>query len=61
MLKTLSRLVLMTASQSGLPIFLKVMSRVIPALFTNTSMGEIWVSIFFTASAQESKLLTSHA
>ncbi len=39
MLNTLSRLVPSTMSQSTLPIFLKVMSLVIPALFTSTSTG----------------------
>ena len=39
MLKQESRLVRITASQSALLIFLKVMSRVMPALFTRMSIG----------------------
>jgi len=39
MLKQLSRLVLITASQLALSIFLNVVSRVMPALFTSTSIG----------------------
>ena len=39
MLNTLSRLVRITASQSALLIFLKVMSRVMPALLTRMSTG----------------------
>ncbi|MNG24153.1 hypothetical protein D3C84_1088450 [compost metagenome] len=54
MLKTESRLVLMTASQFGLSIFLNVMSRVMPALFTSTSTGPISASTAATQAAAES-------
>ena len=60
MLKQESRLVLVTASQFALSIFLNVMSRVMPALFTSTSIGPSSVPTCFTQAAAESKLATSH-
>ena len=54
MLKALSRLVLMTASQSALVIFLKVVSRVIPALFTRMSTAPISAWILAMQAWQES-------
>ncbi len=59
MLKQESRLVRITASQSALPIFLKVMSRVMPALFTRMSMlpHSFWICAHF--APQSSKETTS--
>ena len=54
MLNALSRLVLMTASQSALVIFLKVVSRVIPALFTRMSTGPTSFWIFAMQAWQDS-------
>jgi hypothetical protein len=59
MLNTLSRLVRSTASQSGLPIFRKVASRVMPALLTSTSTGPTSVCIRAAAFWHESKSATS--
>ena len=54
MLNTESRLVRMTASQFGLSIFLKVMSRVMPALLTSTSTGPTSFTILATHACAES-------
>ena len=59
MLNRLSRLVRITASQLTLSIFLKVMSRVMPALLTNTSTGPTLAVTSATAFAQESRSATS--
>jgi len=59
MLKTLSRLVFITASQSTLPIFLKVMSRVMPALLMRMSIGPTSSEIFASVRWQSSKSDTS--
>src|SRR6266545_2080698 len=59
MLKQLSRLVLITASQLGLSIFLNVMSRVIPALLTSTSTGPTSLTTCATHAAHESQSTTS--
>jgi hypothetical protein len=54
MLNTESRLVRITASQFGLSIFLKVMSRVMPALLTSTSIGPTSLTIIATQVCAES-------
>ena len=54
MLKTESRLVRITTSQSFLDIFLKVMSRVMPALLTSTSTAPTSLNICAMQSLQES-------
>ena len=54
MLKTESRSVRMTISQLVLSIFLKVMSRVMPALLTSTSMGPMSLVMWDTHSCAES-------
>ena len=61
MLNRLSRLVRITASQLTLSIFLNVVSRVMPALFTRMSTAPTldWTSA--TARVQDSKSATSHA
>ena len=59
MLKTLSRLVSITASQSTLLIFRKVMSRVMPALLMRMSTGPTSLWIFSTQAWHESKSATS--
>ncbi|MNC84564.1 hypothetical protein D3C83_01200 [compost metagenome] len=59
MLNTLSRLVRSTASQSTLPILLNVMSRVMPALLTSTSIAPASDWIIATAFWHESKSATS--
>ena len=61
MLKALSRLVLMTASQSALVIFLKVVSRVIPALFTRTERSPNAADTASTAWLAEAGSPTSPA
>src|SRR4029077_9447494 len=58
-LKTESRLVRITASQSALLIFLNVVSFVIPALLTRLSMGPMSFATHVTHSLHESKLATS--
>src|SRR4029079_18872352 len=60
MLKHESRFVCTTASQFALSIFLNVMSRVMPALLTSTSIGPRSDATSFTHAAAESKLATSH-
>src|SRR6185312_4817078 len=60
MLKHESRFVWTTASQLALSILRNVMSRVMPALFTSTSMGPRSPVTCFTHDAAESKLATSH-
>ena len=60
MLKHESRFVFITASQLILSIFLNVMSRVIPALLTSTSIGPISADTFCTHAAAESQSATSH-
>ncbi len=59
MLNRLSRLVRITASQFTLSIFLNVMSRVMPALFTSTSTAPSLASTSATALPQESMSATS--
>ena len=54
MLKQESRLVFITASQLTLSIFLKVMSRVMPALFTSTSIGPTSAATFCAQATAES-------
>ena len=54
MLKALSRFVCITASQSSLVIFLNVISRVIPALLTKTSIGPIFFLMDPIQSVQDS-------
>ena len=61
MLKQESRLVFMTASQLTRSIFLNVESRVIPALFTSTSIGPTSATIFCTQAVHESQSATSQA
>jgi hypothetical protein len=53
MLKHESRLVRITASQSALVIFLKVMSRVMPALLTRMSTGphSFWIAAILAAQS----------
>ena len=59
MLNTKSRLVRMTASQSFFVIFLKVVSRVIPALLTRISTDPTSVAIRPMHSLHNSKSETS--
>ncbi|MNC86082.1 hypothetical protein D3C83_17140 [compost metagenome] len=59
MLKQESRLVRITASQSDLDIFLNVMSRVMPALFTRMSIGPHSDWMRWQARTQSSKSTTS--
>src|ERR1700737_2716351 len=60
MLKQESRLVLITASQFVLSIFLKVMSRVMPALLTSTSTAPTSLTTWATQATHESQSTTSH-
>src|ERR1700704_2418919 len=60
MLKHESRLVLITASQFALSIFLNVMSRVMPALFTSTSTGPTSLTTCATPLTQDVHSVTSH-
>ena len=59
MWNTESRLVRITASQLALSIFLKVMSRVMPALLTSTSIGPTSATTCFAQATHESQLATS--
>src|SRR5450755_2030283 len=59
MLKHESRLVLMTASQFALSIFLNVMSRVMPALFTSTSTGPTSLTTCATHATHDGQSTTS--
>ena len=59
MLNRLSRLVRSTASQLTLSIFLKVMSRVIPALLTSTSTSPTFSRTSATALVHDSRSATS--
>jgi hypothetical protein len=54
-------LVEITTFQSAAVIFLNVMSRVMPALFTSTSTGPTSRVTVSTHALQESKSDTSHA
>ncbi|MNC88287.1 hypothetical protein D3C83_40880 [compost metagenome] len=61
MLNTLSRLVRITASHPAFSIFRNVVSRVMPALFTSTSIGPTSDWILPAVLWQDSKSETSTA
>jgi hypothetical protein len=61
MLKHESRLVCMTAFQPVRSIFLNVVSRVIPALLTSTSIGPTSAATCCAQATHESQSATSHA